>query len=468
MEPCKHACFLLLLLFLSSCGQVSPPATETPTAAQVPATETLSLSTFTLPAAPTALPTFTPLPFNWTTPTTIPSPAPMPIATRTEIYPLDNLRMAYIMDGNLYVQNGSNQPKKLSDSGEDWYPIFSDDGEKIVFYRGETFDYNSSIYSVNTDGSRLREIITTAWLDTLGVGTKAGHLAFVPNTHKILFNTYLCPKYDPSSSSGCAVGLFLADSDTGKIKEILKPALGGYLHFDGDPQWLSNYSISPDGNLLSVAHDGQIDILDLDGKNLHRNIMKYVSGKPYELYPKMYWFPDSGGLIIALPAKPEYFSYTIWKYAFNDNVATQILLDPPPVWTHIESNDVISVSPNREWVIYFADDCKLYKGNLLDGSTELLIPCWYFLPMQWSSDNRHFGSASNPQAIIGSVDMPLGLLPGYFMGWIDAKQFIYFPSFTENTQILVGEINQSILLSYKSNITVLPKAYVTFTVINGK
>lgn len=31
MELCKHACFLLLLLFLSSCGQVSPPATETST-----------------------------------------------------------------------------------------------------------------------------------------------------------------------------------------------------------------------------------------------------------------------------------------------------------------------------------------------------------------------------------------------------------------------------------------------------
>lgn len=31
MKPCKHACFLLLMLFLSSCGQVPPPATETST-----------------------------------------------------------------------------------------------------------------------------------------------------------------------------------------------------------------------------------------------------------------------------------------------------------------------------------------------------------------------------------------------------------------------------------------------------
>ncbi len=30
-RPCKHACFLLLMLFLSACGQVTPPATETST-----------------------------------------------------------------------------------------------------------------------------------------------------------------------------------------------------------------------------------------------------------------------------------------------------------------------------------------------------------------------------------------------------------------------------------------------------
>ncbi|MFZ5882031.1 MAG: hypothetical protein ACOY0R_21885, partial [Chloroflexota bacterium] len=382
---------------LTGCGSVQP----LPTATSAPSATITTLPTFTsvaplptlTPGNPTVLPVSTP----------ISSPAPIPISTATEIFPLDNLRMAYIVDGNLYVQNGSNPPQQLTDSGQDIYPMFSDDGEKIIFYRGKSQDKNS-IFSINADGSHEQEIITKDWLDTLGTGTKAGHLAFVPNTHQFLFNTYLCPTYDPSSNSGCTVGLFLIDSDTGKIKEILKPALGGYLHFDGDPQWLSNFSISPDGNLLSVAHDGQIDILDTDGKTLHRGIVKYVSGTPYELYPKAYWFPDSSGLIIALPAKPENFSYTVWKYTFNDNAATQILLDPPPVWTHIESNDVISVSPNREWILYFTEDYKLYKGNLLDGNTDLLLPYGWFLPMQWNSDSTHFAIGANAsEALLGSV-----------------------------------------------------------------
>jgi hypothetical protein len=455
----------ILLALLTACGGVTPPATETPTATQVPAANTLTpLSTFTPPpidvgAFPTATATF--------------APKPIPVSTSTEIYPLDNLRMAYIADGNLYVQNGSNPPKKLSESGEDWFPMFSDDGDKVVFYRGKVWEFHNSIFSVNADGSQMREIITTAWLDAFGDGTKAGHLAFVPNTHQIVFNTYLCPEYDPASDSGCTVGLFLIDSDTGKIKEIMSPALGGRLPRAGDALWIRNFSISPDGRLLSIAHAGQIDIFDIEGNIIHQGIMKYPPGMPFELYARVYWLSDSSGLIVALPAETEYAGplwggdpdYTIWRYTFDGNVATQIFLNPSPTWIHmVESNDVLSVSPNREWVIYFADDCKLYKGNLLDESTEMLLPCGYFLPMEWSSDNIHFADTKTPTGtILGSVDTPLGFPPGYFVGWIDAKRFIYIPGTAyhkkEDIPVLVGETDGKTLRAYETKVFVPPYSY---------
>jgi hypothetical protein len=332
----------------------------------------------------------------------------------------------------------------------------------------------------------MREIISTAWLDTLGTGTKAGHLAFVPNTHQILFNTYLCPEYDPSSDSGCTVGLFLADSDTGKLKEIVKPTLGGRLLLDGDSRWGGNFSISPDGKLLSIAHAGQIDILSMDGKVIHRNIMEYLPGMPIELYPRVYWFSDSSGLIAALPAEKEYYfwvmsgnpTYTIWRYIFDDNVATQIPLDPTPLWMRMEANDVVSVSPNREQIVYFANDCQLYKGNLLDGKSELLLPCdAYYLPMQWSSDSMHFSGNESPRvSILGSVNGVSGYPPGYFLGWIGAKRFIYFPASAkskENIQFLVGEIAGKTILSYESNVFVPNKApyiphFFAFTALESK
>ena len=120
---------------------------------------------------------------------------------------------------------------------------------------------------------------------------------------------------------------------------------------------------------------------------------------------------------------------------------------------------MISVSPNRKWVLYFTEDYKLYKGNLLDGKTDLLLPYGWFLPTQWSSDNIHFASDLNPEgSILGSVDAPPSYPPGYFLGWIDTKRFIYIPTsaFTskKNIHILVGELNKNTLLSYETNVTV--------------
>jgi hypothetical protein len=393
--------------------------------------------------------------------------------------------MAYIVDGNLYVQDGSSPPRQLSNSGEDLYPMFSDDGEKIIFYRGKALEYHNSVFSVNADGSDMREIITKDWLDTLGAGTKAGHLAFVPNTHQILFNTYLCPKYDPSFSSGCTVGLFLIDSDTGKIKEILQPVLGGGLPWHGDSPWLGNFSVSPDGKLLAVAHAGQIDVLNIDGKVIHQSIMKYISDMPSELYPRMYWFSDLSGLIVALPAEVDYRgpgysgdpTYTIWRYTFDGNMVAQIPLDPSPVWIHMESNDMISVSPNREWAIYFTEEYRLYKGNLLDGNSAPLLPYGWFLPTQWNSDSTYFAIGANAsEALLGSVDASPGYPPGYLIGWIDAKRFVYFPLSAymskDNIPVLVGEIDGKALSSYETKVfvpNVTPYSYsFALTVLESK
>jgi hypothetical protein len=221
----------------------------------------------------------------------------------------------------------------------------------------------------------------------------------------------------------------------------------------------------------------------MDGKVIHHNIMEYLPGMPIELYPRVYWFSDSSGFIAALPAEKEYYfwvmsgnpAYTIWRYIFDDNVATQIPLEPTPLWMRMEANDVVSVSPNRERIVYFANDCQLYKGNLLDGKSELLLPCdAYYLPMQWSSDNMHFSGNESPRgSILGSFNGVSGYPPGYFVGWIDAKRFIYFPfsAYTSKNDIpiLVGEIDEETLSSYETRVFVpnmLP--HVAFAVLESK
>lgn len=435
----------------------------------------------------TAVPSATPVPTKTVTHSTS-TPTHLPVATATatflpslhvtetsEIFPLDNLRMAYIADGNLYVQDGNNTPKKLSNTGNDIPHMFSNDGEIIVLY---DWHDDNSVFSVKADGSQKQEIITKTWLDTLGDETKAGRLTFIPNTYQALFNTYLCPEYDPSlgSDRGCTVGLFLVDTDTGEIKEIIAPTLRGTLPFNGDARWLNDFSISPNGKFLAVSRLGHIDIFDMNGEMIHTNVIEYLPGMPCELYAKVYWFPDSSGMIVALPIEDEYVGpgysgapkYSIWRYTFDESAATQIPLDPAPVWMNILSNDVISISPNRERAIYFTNDSKLYSANLLNGNTELLTPVTLsFLPHQWSLDSAYFSDTEiSHRSVIGSASIDSALnyifyLKSYFKGWIGERRFIYFHSLasvdvmdTMDTHVFVGEINNDTLLSYESNITI--------------
>lgn len=447
-------CWLVLLIasvacrFISSGQSIPLTATSAPTSMPVANTITPSPTIGILP-----------------TPTLTLSIAKIPTSVAATEFHLDNLRLAYILNGNLYIQDGSNSPKQLSNSGEDLYPMFSDDGEKLVYYRGK-LDDNNKIFSINADGSNERALITIKWLSTLGTGTQAGHLAFVPHTHQMLFNAYQCPE---TLDLGCTVGLFIVNTDTGKIKEIISPTLGGHLAWYGVPSWFGNFSVSPDGKLLSVAHRGQISILSTDGKVIRRNIMKYTPSTPVELYPRVFWLPDSSGLIAAIPAEIGYRgvwysgdpAYTIWRYRFKDELTIQIPLNPEPSWIHMDCNDLMSVSPDGNWVIYFTNNQQLYTGNLENGSTKLSMPYRYYLPRQWSKDSIHFVDGQSPEsAILGSVNTPPGSIPGFTLGWIDEKRYIYFSDSSfpikENAQILVGEITGETLLTYQSNIPVPP------------
>jgi hypothetical protein len=69
------------------------------------------------------LPTGTPSPTPF-----ISSPKPFPL------FPLETLRMAYIVDNIVYLQNGSRPPIQVASGGEYSSPIFSDDGKKNYLF----------------------------------------------------------------------------------------------------------------------------------------------------------------------------------------------------------------------------------------------------------------------------------------------------------------------------------------------
>lgn len=454
MKFCKHTSFLLLLIFLSACGQIPSPVTETATVVQVPATVTLpSLPTYP-PGSPLLIPTFDPnLKIQTQSPTVTMLPSPTPTPTQTPLplpaeppqFPLDGYVMLFSKDGDLYFQDEENTPIKLTHVGgkaaSSSTAILSDDGEKVVFFREGNY---GDIYSINTDGSHEQLIVKDRPLaEYTGIYSQ-----FIPNTHILLFNTYQCETQ--GGTTLCATGVSSVDTDTTEIEELVKPDKVGLY------TTISNFSASPDGKLIAVEYPGYIDILDINGKAIRRNVIPYTSGVPsingISLLPNTFWLPDSSGLIVIVPDGVALVggfdvpAYSVWRYDMDTAAATRISLTPSLVY--IPGGYICSgynVSPDRKWILYFSSEdytslpfydldeaYALYIGNLHNGQAQR-YDIRFCAEYSWSPDSQHFLYGN----ILGAMSKPsIEIMSPNVIGWIDNFHFI----FAESEQINASEI----------------------------
>ncbi len=186
----------------------------------------------------------------------------IPTALETEIlsstlsslplFPLDGYVMVFVKDGDLYFQDGHNVPVKLTHIGEkSYYPKLSDDNQKVVFSRND-----GNEYSINTDGTQEQIIITKTtnrWTAPFEPTINKGIFEFIPGTHQLLFETFLCESQE--FRSPCSTSIFLVDTDTGKIKKLAD--LGLSLQQNS---FNRNIRISPNGKLIAVGTLDGVDI----------------------------------------------------------------------------------------------------------------------------------------------------------------------------------------------------------------
>ncbi len=455
---------VILSVLLAACGTVAPATVIVPTLAtfvpsQMPVGPSPSIS-----PSPSAPPyTLTPasvLPGSILT-TPPPTWTPVPIASLPLSSAPKGLHMAYIVDGNLYVQNASDAPIKLTQGQDDVMPRFSEDGERILFYRNpEPFTYHSlDLYSIHADGTQEKMLVTGSLLEPLGLGynksTTIADLSYVPGTHQILFHTCQPTEEIFDCDSHLNLDLLLVDMDTGKIKTLLPPGKGG------------NFVVSPDGSMVAIQASGHIDVVSIDGQMIRKDLVTYTPSKPYELLPDMFWTKDSTELLVALPVDTVYKlirwecttdvgARSLWRYAINDNTAIQIPLNPPPLG---HGDDEYSISPDRNWISYSYSqhpyECQAiktdasitpgrYLGNLQQGTIQ-----WYSSNIDplWSPDSKHFLYDLYEQGMfLGSVDGPPVPIDNriYSVGWLDSTHyFAYYMvdrSAAGTTVGIVGEV----------------------------
>src|SRR5258705_10176452 len=109
---------LVIILLLVACGTPSTSNTSpTINLTEVNSTaQSAAVTLFAQTLAPTATSTVTP------------TNTPKPTLTALPFKALDGLRVAYIIDSNVYVQDSGKQAVQLTHSGKDSFPTFANDG----------------------------------------------------------------------------------------------------------------------------------------------------------------------------------------------------------------------------------------------------------------------------------------------------------------------------------------------------
>ena len=473
MKASKFIFLVLLTATLTACGASNTaPATvnSTPTSTKNLVVAS-PIDTATYPPLPTfaPLPTLVPIPSPTFKPKKQPTSSPTPLINsqlvdywltqyalttpiRTPVAQMKfNSPRVYTANGNIYFQVSSGKAIQITDSGKDQYPILSDDWQKIVFYRGDNYD---NLYSINADGSSERLLITSKALPTLSQGEIKAP-TFKPKTHYLLFNTYLCnpkptgPSYD---APDCTVSIYGVDADTGDFLHKIVAGLSGNTMQGG------NFEISPDGQYISVASSGHINIYR--GYDIYyQNAVVYNITRPDEYLPRQFWLPDSSGLL-AIVATDKYnepgtpsWSYAVYRYKLGET-AVQIPLDKTIVRTQ---GDTSCVSPDRNWILFAGTDANIgfdqwmgegqgYLGNLTNGQTQAITQFLFPWDCVWSPDNKHFVAygIGSPLTFIGSIHGS-ALIPvsGSFLEWIDNTHY-YYETYengkVESRKIYIGEI----------------------------
>jgi hypothetical protein len=445
--------WIILIALLVGCGPVTtaaaPTATAIPTKVDMDAFSTQIAGTVVAQITQTAYvtPTLTPLPTG----------TPRPTQTPLPVYAPGGKLKASIIDGNLYVQNGNGQNVQLTHSKADHDPFFSDDGKKIIFYRGYT---NNDLYAIDTNGGNEQQIVDVPLL-AVQDGGQIKALTFIKNTHILLFNIYICGKQpEDYPFADCFVSTYSVNADSGETKEIGQKVSG----FSADEH---NFELSPNQQYVSIAGSGHINVFSFSSghfKLAYFGAFAYSVTRGYVFLPYQYWLPDSSGLIIvsagaresnAPPDPPKY--YAAWRYTIRNNTATRISLSP---LITLYSGCNFSVSPDRNWILFLgyetadiAEMPSLYLGNLMDGSTKKLeqklnadCPSSYYQSgRRWSPDSKYYAFEGTLFAVNG---LPIAI-SGYFTDWLDATHYLYtvFEKDTKTIKTYAAEIGgESVLL----------------------
>ena len=218
--------------------------------------------------------------------------APAPDPPEASPAPPPFLRVVFVKDGDVWYWEEGGAAVQLTTSGDVFDARISDDGLVVGFTRGPDW-YHQELFAVNSDGSNVRPLITSATLAGYvthpdAISALIYQMDWEPGTHQIAFNTRLT--FD---GPGLILNndLHLVDADTAGLVTMLGAGQGGDFYY------------SPDGSKIALVTATEIIIVDADGSNrqvLH-TFPVVITYSEYSYYPPVTWLADNSAVRAAIP-----------------------------------------------------------------------------------------------------------------------------------------------------------------------
>jgi hypothetical protein len=372
----------------------------------------------TPPGSPTTPTLAGPGPTEGATPPASEAPAP-PAATPTP-------RIVYTDAGNLWAleEDGSSHQVTFDGGASDVY--LSDDGERLAYVWRSDPAGHGELRAVDADGGATTVLLTAAQLDALypiaegTVGTDLSQIAFLPGTHRLVFNTYLIPEFMGFSKHD---DLWMIDTETAELISLLPAGDGG------------DFAIAPDGSQMAVIRPTSVSAVNADGTNYRPDLITFpwvITYSEFLFYPLAVWNPESTALVASIPSEDplaDSAGGTLWRIPAGAGPATPLATIPGGFYFHFWRSP--AVSPDLTRVAFTrhagADDEDLYLAQV-DGTGEVIYTTGDVDWAGWAPDSNHFAfTLGTPSDLMigapGEPPTPIG--SGTRFRWVSATEYLF-------------------------------------------
>jgi len=299
--------------------------------------------------------------------------------------------ITYTDGGNVWLLEGTDPPAQLTSSGDASQVMISTDCQKVAFVRRVGADQLPEVRSVNTDGSGEITLLTSAQIDALYPldpnfsRNDIASIAFIPNSHELIFNTRAVPSGGPGLAK--YDDLVRLDSDTGTLTTVFPPGSGG------------DFSLSPDGTQLALVLPDTIGLVNIDGSNLRANLISYtlvITYSEFQYYAQPIWTLASDAIGVAIPSSDPLaagVSGTIWRVPEATATANNIGTISGDFY-FAQAFGEPSLSPNLQRVAFLRETGTPNVKDLIlanaDGSGEVIYDTGNIQWNGWALDSTHF------------------------------------------------------------------------------